>query len=101
MLRKHALGLAPILLLLALAASGAQARASYEGDGIDLSRDEIGFVRRDGRHLYDERDNPFFIVGTNAYYLLEHASETEPWLKRSTVIDTLDAAKKLGLNTIR
>ena len=89
-----------ILLALLSSPRGCEAKASYE-DGISLSRDDIGFVRRDGRHLYDSRNNPFFIVGTNSYYLLEHASEAESWLKRSVVVDTLDAAKDLGLNTVR
>lgn len=60
-----------------------------------------GFVKREGRHLYDSDGNPFYIVGTNIYYLLEHASESEPWLKRSIVDDSFDAARKLNLNTVR
>lgn len=89
-----------VVVLGLLGPSCAEAKASYD-DGIVIERDDIGFVTREGRHLRDARGNPFFIVGTNSYYLLEHASETEPWLKRSVVTDTLDEAKKMGLNTVR
>ena len=82
--------------------NSAAALRTYD-DSIKLQgeADDVGFVRRQGKHLYDENDDPFFIVGTNSYYLLEHASESEPWLTRSMVIDTYEDAKKLNLNTIR
>lgn len=68
-----------------------------QGDGTSSG----GFVKREGRHLYDSDGNPFYIVGTNIYYLLEHASESEPWLKKSIVDDSFDAARKMNLNTVR
>mmetsp|Transcript_15049 Transcript_15049/g.38282 ORF Transcript_15049/g.38282 Transcript_15049/m.38282 type:complete len:216 (-) Transcript_15049:1148-1795(-) len=60
-----------------------------------------GFVRRDGSQLVDGNNHPFHIVGTNSYYLLEHASEAESWLKRDVVLETYRAARELGLNTVR
>ena len=86
-----------------LNANSNSAAALRYDDSIKLQgeADDVGFVRREGKHLYDENDDPFFIVGTNSYYLLEHASESEPWLTRSMVIDTYEDAKKLNLNTIR
>jgi len=94
-----------LLLLLAVlsaaTSSVVRCEARAYNDDIEEAPGKIGFVRREGKHLLDDQGNPFFIVGTNSYYLLEHASESEPWLRRSVVTDTLDAAKKLGLNTVR
>jgi len=99
--RSVALLLLLLAVLSAATSSVVRCEARTYNDDIEEAPGKIGFVRREGKHLLDDQGNPFFIVGTNSYYLLEHASESEPWLRRSVVTDTLDAAKKLGLNTVR
>ncbi|QDZ22797.1 glycoside hydrolase [Chloropicon primus] len=96
--RKHAVVAVVAAAWWFVLAAAAVAAAAYDDT---IRRDDAGFVHRQGSHLYDARGNPFFIVGTNSYYLLEHASESESWLKRSIVDETFEAARNLGLNTVR
>ena len=80
----------------------ANAAMAQPGSNRSASFASSSFIKRQGKHLVEEGSGqPFHIAGTNSYYLLEHASESEPWLKRSIVDETYAHANALGLNVVR